>query len=357
LVFAQPLAAQTPDAATPSQDAEPAPAQAAPTQPASVTFTLELEAAGCATTAQDLSSAILARVPSAHRLDAEKPDVAFLAEVRSGGTSALQVSLAEGSSRREFPGVSCEEASAIIALIAALVLDARPEERLKATELAAVPEPPKPTDEDKKSEQPKPPAEPAPAVATTPDRGAGAPKTKPRFGVSAALALETAVARTPPFGGAFGIDLLWDKPSFIAPELRGELLVTGSSSQATQAGSVRLNLIAGRLSACPARLRFEGVASVTACATFDIGSLHAQGYPAGQLASMPWYAGGVAALGDIPLTRAVSVQLTAGARLLVNHDNFTLRQLDAQGAETGQIAVYRVPIYSADFGVGLAFRP
>src|SRR5882724_839196 len=106
---------------------------------APVTFSLELGVIGCSTTDSQLAAAISARVPTATRVQSAA-EVAIHAEISNGGTSSLTVSVEQGSSHRELPGASCDEAVAIIAFISSLVLDARPEERLKATELAAVPE-------------------------------------------------------------------------------------------------------------------------------------------------------------------------------------------------------------------------
>jgi hypothetical protein len=330
-------------------------AHAAPT-----TFSLELHANDCSTTDQQLASAILTRVPDATRVEGAA-EVGILAELWNHGSSSIKVTLAQGESQREFPGASCEEASAIIAFITALVLDARPEDRLKATEQAGVPQaespaaaPPEPAK--------LPPPEPEPITPTThTDVAAAAPRrTPPRFGVNAALALETAVAPTPPLGGLFGVSVSWPRPSVLTPEIRAALLVTGSSSEPADVGEVRFSLIAGRLSACPVRpTLLDGALVLGACATFDAGSLHAQGDSrvGGKPSPMPWLAGGAGLVAEVRLNPSFQLELQAGAKLLFIHDTFTLKPDPAVMTEqpAPRLPVYEVPLFSAGFSLGVGF--
>jgi hypothetical protein len=336
-------------------------AAAAPTgTPPPTTYSLELTPNDCAVDDSQLAQAIEARVPTARRLP-QGGDVAIRAELWNHGVSSLTVTLPQGSSRREFPGASCEEANAIVAFITALVLDAPPEDRLKATELASMPEqrPDNPVEPEPKPVVTKA-AEPQPA---TPPRDRAPARSRAwRFGVDAALALETAVAPSPPFGGMFGVSLSWPTDGWLSPELRAGLLVTSSSSQSVDAGAVDFNLIAGRLSACPLRgslLRQHVVLGL--CATFDYGSLRGRGDSRlidGKLSSMPWVAGGLAVLVEVPLSQAFRLELEAGGRRLAYHDHFTLdpdpRVVTSKPAEPLQ--VYDVPAFSAGFAVGLGFQ-
>lgn len=334
---AQPAPAAQPEAVT------PAPA-AAPT-----TFALELKTTDCATSESQLADAILTRVPSAVRVDSGEADVKLAAEISASGVSSLRVALPQGASQRDFHGVSCAEATAIIAFVASLVLDARPEERLSATELAGLPEAPR--QEPKPEEKPK--QEP-PATLAAPRRDPGVPASsdvKPRFGLSAAVALESAVAPTPPLGALVGLNLRWERPGWFSPELRAELLVTSTGSVAAKSGELNLSLMAGRLSACPLRYHALRALQASLCATLDGGRLHAQGDSAlnGFPNPMPWLAGGAALRGEVPLSRELALELLLGAKLLAFHDNFTL--------EPDQTLVYAVPVFSGGLALGLSFRP
>jgi hypothetical protein len=333
---------------------------AAPTSPASpTTYSLELTPNDCAVDDAQLAQAIQARVPAAQRLP-QGGDVAIRAELWNHGVSSLTVTLPQGASRREFPGASCEEANAIVAFISALVLDAPPEDRLKATELASLPE----ERSDKRAEpEPKPVVAPPAEQPATParDRTPARPSAL-RFGVDAALALETAVAPSPPFGGLFGVNVSWPIDGWLSPELRGGLLVTGRSSQAADAGAVDFNLIAGHVSACPLRgslLRQHLVLGL--CATFDYGYLHGQGNSNvldGKLSSMPWVAGGLSLLAEVPLSQAFRLELEGGGRRLAYHDRFTLDPDPSVMTSTPAqpLQVYDVPAFSAGFAVGLGFQ-
>ena len=319
--------------------------------PARTTFSLELVVSGCPTTDAELSAAILARVPSARRVDAEPAEVGFHAEISGGGNSSLLVSLAQGSSRRDFDGASCDEASAIIALIASFVLDARPEERLQATELAAVSTAPEAATA--KPAEPAPvlprPAPEAPLVDHAPRRAA---PSAPRIGVAAAFGLETAVAPTPPPGVLGGVSVRWERDGWWSPDLRAELFVTSTAAVTTPAGELQLSLITGRFAACPLWLGSpSGLLRVGACASFDAGSLHAQGDSKinGFPNPMPWLAPGLGLRGEMPLGRALALELAVGVRILAHHDRFTLRP--------DHTPIYTVPLFSGGFTLGLGFRP
>jgi hypothetical protein len=319
---------------------------------ASTTFSLEVVASGCATTDAELAGAILTRVPSARRVEGEPAEVGFRAEINGNARSSLQVTLPQGSSRRDFEGVSCDEASAIIALVASFVLDARPEERLQATEIAAVPAAPA------SPAATAVPPEPA-AVMRAPTKAPPAPDRIPpsssrtvRVGLSAAFGLETAVAPTPPAGVLGGVNARWDRHGLLSPELRAELLVTATATARAEAGELQLSLIAGRLSACPLWLGSPSASlRVGACATFDAGSLHAQGDSKinGFPNPMPWLAAGAGVRAEMPLSSSLALELGLGLRILAHHDRFTLLP--------DHTPVYTVPLFSGGFALGLGFRP
>jgi hypothetical protein len=354
-------AQSAPESPPPPVSAEAkAPASATPPEAPPTTFSLELAATGCSTTVAQLGAAILMRVPTAQRVESAA-EVAIHAEIVNGGTSSLTVSLLQGSSRREFQGASCEEATAIIAFISSLVLDARPEERLKATELAAVPESAEAKASKAKAED-KPPPEPEPSksqASSQVDAGEPAPgAAKLRFGLSAAFTLETAIAPSPPPGGLFGFNLRWERPSWLSPEVRAELLVTSNGTKDVENGQVSLRLTAGRLSACPVRLRgLKGAFLLGLCATFDGGFLRGQASDSlrGQPNSLPWVAVGASLLAEIPVSEAFELQLLAGLKFLPGDEHFVL-DADPSGSAPS-IAAYDVPAYSGGFAVGIGFRP
>jgi hypothetical protein len=295
----------------------------------------------------ELLKAILGRVPEAHRVN-EGAEVALVVELSDGGLSTLEVRLAEGSSRRELRDISCEEASATLALIASLVLDAQPGERLGATESVgkdgAAPAQPG-TAPATASPSAQPP--PQPSTAGTPDaqeKGGGA---ELRFGLHLALALETAVAPTPPLGAIAGVSLRIVRNSVWSPELRAELLATAAASEAVAGGEVKLRLIAARISACPVRAPL-GPVTFSGCVTFDGGSLAAAGSPEiqGESSPMPWLALGLGVRVGVALSKAWELELGAGAKRLLHDDHFTV--------DPG-LLVYDVPPYSGGFSAGLAF--
>lgn len=318
---------------------------------APTTFALELETTDCATTDALLAAAILTRVPDAVRVTEGDADVKFTADIVAAGTSSLRVSLAQGASQREFHGASCTEATAMIAFIASLVLDAPPEERLNATEQAGLPEAPQPEPKAEPTKEPKP--EP-PAAVAPPHRHQGVLASngvKPRFGLNAGVALESAVAPTPPLGALVGLNVRWERPSWLAPELRAELLVTSTGSVSAKTGELKLSLMAGRLSVCPLRYHSLRALHASLCATLDGGRLHAQGDSGlnGFPNPMPWLGGGSALRAEVPLNRALELELLLGAKALIFHDNFTL--------EPDQTLVYAVPAFSGGLALGLSFRP
>jgi hypothetical protein len=158
------------------------------------------------------------------------------------------------------------------------------------------------------------------------------------------------------------LSVSWPGPSVLAPELRAALLVTGSSSEPADVGEVRFSLIAGRLSACPLRPALLGGALVLgACATFDGGSLHAQGDSrvGGKPSPMPWLAGGAALLAELRLNPSFQLELQAGAKFLFVHDTFTLEPDPAVMTEqpAPRLSVYDVPLFSAGFSLGVGFSP
>lgn len=345
VALAQPLRAQ--------QQQRPASAQPAATPQATrpaPTFSLRVTAPRGCPGEPELLEAILGRVPEARRVSEGAGEVALAVELSDGGLSTLEVSLAEGSSRRELRDTSCEEASATLALIASLVLDAQPGERLGATEsigkdgaapaaTAVAPASAAPTVAAPRSVESAPPSQPK-----AEQQGAGA---ELRFGLQLGLALETAVAPTPPIGAVAGFSLRFVRQSVWSPELRAELVATSAASEAVATGEVKLRLLAARLSACPLRAPL-GPVDLSGCATFDGGSLTATGSPEieGESSAMPWLALGLAARAGVALSRAWELELAAGVKRLMHHDHFTVDP---------DLLVYDVPPYSGGFSAGLGF--
>lgn len=331
-------------------------AQPAPQTQTTTRFSLELTTGSGCPQGSDFVREVLARVPTALQVDGAAGDVGFHVEIASGGVSSLTVTLPQGSSRRELHDVTCEEATATFALIAALVLDARPEERLQAVADSAEPAPTKPPET-------KPP-EPPPEAPPTPREHQEKPPT-PReasrgelhFGLNAGLGVESAVAPTPPPAGLVGVSVLMDRFGVLSPELRAEFLGTTSKTDKSDNGTVRLRLWAGRFSACPLRFRLSPSLHLATCGTFDAGVLFGDGatgsdpsFTAGSN-KMTWLAVGLAARGELRLSQVFNLELLASAKRLIHDDVFTV-----QNPPNPDLQVYNVPAYSVGLQVGLGVR-
>lgn len=316
-------------------------------------FSLEFSSGQGCPGEEALIAQIQARVPSARRV-APPAGLALRVQITDRGLSSLWIALPDGSSHREIRDATCEEATTSIALIASLVLDARPGERLHATELGGASAASAATAGATPAPAATPPAAtpPAkPAAPAAPAQQGSTDQMSVRFGLSLAATLETGVAPSPPVGGLVGVSVLLARPSVWSPELRAELLVTTQATHTEDLGAVTLQLLAGRLSACPVHIPASGTLGLSACASFDAGSLRAEGASdatvSGLSNPMTWLAAGVSLRGEVRVSRSFQLELLAGVKGLINHDRFTL---EPEGLPP--VSVYDVPKVSLGIAAG-----
>jgi len=323
--------------------------RAAVAAPAERTFHVEYAAApGCPEEARFVE-ALLARTSGAERAPAAEAALRFRVELGQS-VSTLWVELDEGRSRREISGASCQDMMETLAVIAAMVVEAEPGARLSVTDgvvsedvPAPVPAAPAP---------PPPPAEPPPAEPPRPRAARSKPaplSPAPRWKLAALAGLltETAVASTPPPGGAVGVELSWRRERAWGFASRLEALATLPVTEQASDGDAELRLATGRGSACG--LRSFGGFGLEPCLTLDIGALWAKG--TGQRVlnptekRMPWIGGGVALRAEYWLGRSVALEASLGGRLLSRRDRFYLKD---------DSTAYQVPIGS--FGAQIAAK-
>jgi len=322
-------------------------------------FSLELTTGNDCPPGTDFVRQVIARVPTAEQVESQRADVGFQVEIASGGVSSLTVTLPQGSSRRELRDVTCEEATATFVLIAALVLDARPDERLKAVDQSAQPLAATPA-ADAKPAPSQPEAPPALAERRATPSPAPPARGELQLGFDAGLGVESAVAPTPPPAGVLGLGVSWNRFSVWSPELRAEFLGTASSTYRGAAlGRVALRLLAGRLSACPLRFRLTTRVHLATCGTFDVGRLKADGAAEPDLnvsassAEMTWLALGLAARGELRLSELFELELLASAKGLFHNDVFTV---DSTTEPVTHSPVYDVPKLSVGLQAGFGVR-
>jgi hypothetical protein len=278
----------------------------------------------------------------------------FRVELLERGPSTLWVDLPEGSSQRDLPAQPCANAVAAVAVIAAMVLDS--ELGPKTTGAQAEPA----VDESLALPPSRPePAAPAPAPAALPPAGVSvadrhlsgpASETGSRLDVVAGITWEGAVAPTPPLGGTGGLELRSRGRGWWAPRLRAELMATASSVETLAAGDATFRLLTGRLSACAVQLPLARAARLVPCASFDAGSLSAEGSgSADNVATkrMPWLALGVMTRLEVDLARWASLEGFTALRRLARHDRFVFRP---------ETLVYDLPAWSPGMGVGLSLH-
>jgi len=325
-------------------------AQALPATPASRTLQVDYSAPDVCPTRAEFVAAILTREPLASVIDSNEAAIHLRVEVVSGGRSTLWIDLENGSSRRDVDGASCQDAVASMALIAAMVLEATPEERPLAADRAMA--------QSGASET----AQPGPAKAVVPAPSSSVPAAAAvaspavhsrQLGfwagsLSLELITESAVAWPPPLGLAAGVELRRTSLSGWGVVGRAEALATLAATERDQDGAADLRLLAGRVSACASKQLSQSW-RVLPCITFDAGELYAAGtqVAAAQKATMPWLACGLLLRAHYDLNAAWGIEAALGAKLLARHDRFYFRPSST---------VYEVPPFSAGATFGLDFR-
>lgn len=322
------------------------------------TFHVEYEASAACPGEVWFAEAVSSRAAGAQYVEEAEAAIRFRVELRAG-TSALWVMLDEGRSRREFSGDSCADIAQAMVVVAAMVVEAEPADRLTTSDgvvsqtTPAVVSPPA-------LEAPAlaPIVAPPPLAARPPPAAAPAsPTPRPEnvaeparwlLAVGAGLTTETAVASAPPFGGATGVELSWRRERRWGFASHLEALAMLPRTEKGNVGDAELRLAAGRGSMCG--VRSFATLDLQPCLTVDVGALRAIG-TGDQVSNateqvMPWVAGGVALRTEYWLARSVALEAVLGARLLQRHDNFYLRPGSS---------VYRVPVGSFGLQFGIKF--
>ncbi len=316
------------------------------------TFYVEYEAGAACPGEAWFAEAVSSRATGAQRVAEAEAAIRFRVELRAG-TSALWVILDEGQSRREFSGDSCADVAQAMVVVAAMVVEAAPADRLTTSDgvvsqtTPAVVSPPAPAAivAPPPAAAPPPPSV-APPASPTPRLENVAKPARWLLAVGAGLTTETAVASAPPFGGVAGVELSWRRERRWGFVGHLEALATLPRTEKGNVGDAELRLAAGRASICG--VRSFAAFDLQPCLTLDVGALRAIG--SGDQVSnateqvMPWVAGGVALRTEYWLARSVAFDAVLGARLLQRHDNFYLRPGSS---------VYRVPVGSFGLQIGV----
>jgi hypothetical protein len=239
-----------------------------------------------------------------------------------------------------------------MAVIAVMVLEAAPAERRAMADFPATEAPPASV---KKAEAPGeavPPPPKPPEPPPVPERRVSAPEPERRqqspspvrWAASAGVALESAVAPSPPIGFAAAVEGWWREGW--SPGVRLSLLTTSTATISSADGDAEFRLLTGRLGICPLR-RALGASVLVPCATFDAGSLMAKGGGAAlntTSKNMPWLAAGASLRAQFALSAALGLEVGAGARALLRRDRFVFRPSSL---------VYYVPAASFDIGASV----
>jgi hypothetical protein len=303
------------------------------------------------------------------RLDDAAP-VHFTVELGRDGESSLWVDLPEGSFRRHFHADSCPEAVLSIAVMAAMVLEAPPEERRSMTDFPATDAPadeeqPKPdTAEPDTVPAPAPPAAKLPAVVKGAENVERAQRFSPEGDITtsgvppaplhAVLHIdgigENAVAPTMPLGVRGGFEFWRGDDAWWSPGGRVSLVGTFNETTKSAAGDATFRHLASRLEVSPFHHALTTWLQVIPGLVLEAGSLAAQGGGVAQnprLVTMLWLAGGLSLHVDVRVSAQWSLEVGADGKLLAKHDQFRF-------SPSSQI--YQVPNRSIGLGVGVVLQ-
>jgi hypothetical protein len=332
--------------------------------PQDIEFALDYRAgAGCPDRSH-FESAVLSRVPAARVVEPERAEVRFRIELSGVGedaASSILIELADGTySQRTIRDVSCVDAAASMAVMAALVLDGQAlpvdgtEARAPET-TSAQPSPALPPTRERRSTKPVSPSPPQTAQPSVPigtrDAGLGNARSslQPIVGAAVAGAWETGVAPDAPLAVLAGLELRWELDQPLSPSVRLSLVYTDVASVTLDDGEARFQLIAARLSACPLRIGSGRPLGLFTCADFDAGRLEGKGTRVTneRTQAMPWLGAGPGLRAEYALGRQLAVEVLAGARYLIREDRFVFQP----GVE-----IHDVPRVSAGIAVGVSGR-
>jgi hypothetical protein len=325
-------------------------ADGATAEPLPVRFSLQYSAPDGCPTSLEFQHGVESRAKRAEISDAMQADVKLEVTLTPDGertVGGMVVVLADGSrSERRVADALCDAAASSLAVMAALVLDARlpaPSEPVPAP-APVEPSPPIPA-------PPAPPTAPTrPATVPAPRRAPPAPGPELDIAVRAHGSWESAVGPELPLGALFGGELGWSRPGVVSPTFGVNGLVVLPKGIRTDAGSASIRLFTARLLACPLGFRMPLDAMLRPCIELDAGALYAEAAP-GVLnrsdGTMPWLGAGLAVRAELPLGAGLSLELSLGGRALARHDRFYFRP---------GVPVHDVPPWSAAGSVGISYR-
>jgi hypothetical protein len=317
---------------------------AAPLPPADdgATFSVEYRAAAECPSQASFEAAILARAPRAQpAADAQRAWARFEVLLPASGAekARLRVALADGTSQdREITADGCAEAMQSMAIIAAMILEAQPEQPTPEAE---------PVEPEASPVEPEPePRAAAALTTTTPPRRLPARSTW----LTAVLGVvaESGAAPSPGFGATVGGELGSSTRGVLAPSLRLSLVGAQPETVESAAGDASFRLLLARVHGCAVRLGAES-ASLRFCALFEAGALRGQGIGARNERSqtMPWLGVGLAAFGQLGLRGPFAVELGGAVRDLLVHDEFVF----SPGRQ-----IHQVPVVAWNLSLGAAYR-
>lgn len=307
------------------------------------TFSVEYHAAADCPNQASFEAAILARAPRAQRAaDAARAWARFEVQLPTSGAenARLFVALADGTSQdREITADGCTEAMQSMAIIAAMILEAQPEQP------AAAAEPAEPAPSGVASE---PHASTAAAAAATDTPAPRLPARGTWLTAVLGVVAENGAAPSPGFGAAAGAELGSKTRGVLAPSLRLSLVGARPETVESTAGEASFRLLLARVHGCALRFGTES-ASLRFCALIEAGALTGQGIGARneRSQSMPWLGGGLGALGDLSLRGPFALELGGGVRNLLVHDQFVF----SPGEQ-----IHQVPVFAWNLSLGIAYR-
>lgn len=313
------------------------------------TFSLAYEGRSDCPSRANFEAAIARRAPTARATeDPEQAEVRFEVELTpvSGRKRRLSVKLRDGTSQdREIDADDCAEAVQSMAVIAAMILSSR-EAPLPAEQAATEtkPEPQQPRNEPKAP----PPAKDGLPKAVTAQPPPERHSRRTWLAVGAGPGLEGAAAPSPTFAASAFVELGSLVRSQLAPSLRLSALVGQALDATSRAGDARFRLVLGRLHGCG--VRFDTTkADLRLCAVVEGGALLARGINTlhGRDQTMGWFGAGLGAIGGLRLGPRWTLELGAGARGLVVHDEFVF---------SPSVSIHQVPVIAWNLGLALAYR-
>jgi hypothetical protein len=157
------------------------------------------------------------------------------------------------------------------------------------------------------------------------------------------MGAESGVA--PNVAPAFSVALELVAPSWRWPSVRIGGLLAQSLTTRIESADVRFRLLAARMDLCQT-LTQGSHAGLAVCASVEWGELRGSATHVNQARDqfMPWLGVGPTGRAHLPLSRAVGIELDAGALGLAVRDHFILNP---------SVPIYQVPVIAWDILIGL----